>query len=124
MYCPKCGNQVDEGSKFCMTCGAQIDNAAPTASGEDKPLIYAQQPIPQPPAEPVEENGSNIFAILACCLCIIPLLGIIFGCLGLSKAKKLGGKGKTAATIGIILAVIMWILNFIVLMQNGGNIPT
>ena len=111
--CPKCGNQVDEGSKFCMTCGAQIENV-PSTPASNEPLIHNQP-------EPKVETGSNVFAILSCCLCIIPILGIIFGCLGLSKAKKLGGKGKTAATIGIILAVIIWILNFIVIMQNGGN---
>lgn len=39
MYCPKCGNQVDEGSKFCMTCGAQIENV-PSTPASNEPLIH------------------------------------------------------------------------------------
>ena len=24
MFCPKCGNELPEGAKFCATCGKQI----------------------------------------------------------------------------------------------------
>lgn len=28
MFCPKCGNEIQEGMKFCMSCGAKVDVAA------------------------------------------------------------------------------------------------
>lgn len=31
MFCPKCGNEVQEGSAFCGRCGAKIGAAAPSA---------------------------------------------------------------------------------------------
>ena len=36
MFCPKCGSEVREGSKFCSSCGAQIST---DSSGESK-FIY------------------------------------------------------------------------------------
>lgn len=30
MFCPHCGNQLPDGSKFCGKCGAQLGGAAPT----------------------------------------------------------------------------------------------
>lgn len=36
MFCPKCGNEVQEGSKFCSFCGAQIS----TDSSEESKFIY------------------------------------------------------------------------------------
>lgn len=33
MFCPKCGNEVQEGSAFCGNCGAGIAGKAPNAAG-------------------------------------------------------------------------------------------
>ena len=36
MFCPKCGSEIQEGSKFCSSCGAQIS----TDSSEESKFIY------------------------------------------------------------------------------------
>lgn len=33
MFCPKCGNEVKDGSSFCGNCGASIAGKAPNATG-------------------------------------------------------------------------------------------
>lgn len=33
MFCPKCGNEVQEGSSFCGGCGASLAGKAPNATG-------------------------------------------------------------------------------------------
>ena len=40
----------------------------------------------------------------------LPLLGLIFSILGLSKAKKMGGQGKDWAMWGICISIAMMIL--------------
>lgn len=49
MFCPKCGKDLPDNSKFCKYCGSQIKNKgtlshAPTSAGDD-------------------ENGKNIIII-------------------------------------------------------------
>ena len=45
-------------------------------------------------------------ALAGAILSIIPLLGLIFSIIGLVRSKALGGAGKTAATIGIVLSIV------------------
>lgn len=65
---------------------------------------YSAPVVPAPP------TGGNGFAVASLITGILPLppLGLIFGFLGLSQAKKIGGTGKGMAIIGIVLS-ILWI---------------
>ena len=47
---------------------------------------------------------------------ILSILGIIFGALGISKANKIGGKGKGMAIAGLVCSIIAIIISIIVLM--------
>src|SRR3972149_1888049 len=42
MYCPKCGNKVEEGMAFCPRCGASLKMETP----------YQAAPTPSPPPVP------------------------------------------------------------------------
>ena len=54
MFCPKCGQQLPDGSRFCSACGAQMPSAAqPGAQQALQPQTQLQpQPQPQPYAQP------------------------------------------------------------------------
>ncbi len=53
-YCGKCGNQIEEGVKFCPTCGAALQVAQPETV-QPKP----QQPVqPEPTAEEKLQQAS------------------------------------------------------------------
>lgn len=115
MFCPNCGTSVQEGTKFCVNCGA----AAPAPFADQQPAQAPsgqyQAPPPQYPAPPpqygpqappcgapayyaVPPKSGGIAAILAF---LIPGLGHIY----------LGKIGE--GIIYIILGVAIWIIGVI-----------
>lgn len=66
MICEKCGQQLDDGSKFCTSCGAQIEAAQAvqeTAAVLESTVSEVQEEIPvaQPEAvvEPIKASPSK-----------------------------------------------------------------
>ena len=112
MYCKKCGEKLEEGFVCCPNCGTFID--------EEQKEDYEGQ------AKFVEGNRSNGMAIAGfICSFFVPILGWIFGGIGLKKSKELGGSGKGLATAAIIIAFVTFILNIIYtvrIMQNFEDI--
>ena len=67
-----------------------------------------------------QEQKTNGFAIAGLiCAFFIPLLGWIFGGIGLSKANNMNGVGKGMSIAALIIATIMFIINLFY-MQNLG----
>ena len=54
MFCPKCGNQCEDGQRFCNDCGAPLD-AAPAA---DEPV--AEEPVTEETAAAAEEAVGEV----------------------------------------------------------------
>ena len=38
MFCPKCGKEIPDGSKFCSYCGEKIEQVEEVRNEEDIPL--------------------------------------------------------------------------------------
>jgi hypothetical protein len=78
------------------------------------------------PAVPQQSSGANVFAILGFIFAfVISPLGLIFSIIGLSKAKKMGGKQKGLAVAGLIISIIsivIWIIYFTVIASAIGAI--
>lgn len=88
-------------------------------------------PPPPPPVPPSfnsppagSSNSNNGMAVAALVLgiltfvCLGPIAGIlavVFGFLGLKKAKEMGGNGKGMATAGIVLGIVGTVLSIILL---------
>lgn len=68
-----------------------------------------------PPQQAASEEKNSIALAGFICAFFIPLLGWIFGGIGLSRAKRCGGNGKELALAAIIVATVVAIMNFIIL---------
>lgn len=57
MFCPKCGNVIDDDSKFCGGCGATLSSEQPVKQAYQEPMQQSyQQPIQQPYTQPVQSK--------------------------------------------------------------------
>ena len=120
MYCQRCGAKLPEGKKFCADCGASVDrfNNQNNANGRQETntcdLFNAYYDNPK------NSSGANGMAIAGfVCSFFFPILGWIFGGIGLSRSFKSDGKGRgfsiAAIAISSALFVIGLILNILVL---------
>lgn len=64
-----------------------------------------------------------VMGIIALVLCWVPflnwimsLLGIIFGALGMSKANRIGGRGKGMAVAGLICAILGVVVSILLIL--------
>ena len=151
MVCKQCGHEIAPDEKFCGICGAVNEDAVSEKISEEysepagRPIgtpdqgPYAQPYVPPVPqseqsqyAQPQtgqytqEELSSSIlkFGIWSLVLsCLVPLLGIIFGAVTMSKAKNyaliypLEGRAKTGKILGLvgfILAIVVMVIAIIV----------
>lgn len=121
MFCSNCGTQINDGAKFCGTCGAQIPQENVQVV-EEQPNV--QQPVmgqviyqAEPEVDPVRKEMADKVAGSALTWGILSLvfayatgfLGIIFACVGFSKARQfkylnngvLEGKAKVGRGLSI-----------------------
>lgn len=87
-YCSNCGKEIDDKAYVCPNCGVKV---------------VSEERI---------KDKSNVFAGLSYLGILMPLLGWIFGGIGLSKASKLNGKGSGLAIGGIIVSTVSFIIGF------------
>lgn len=61
MFCPKCGSNVPDSTKFCPTCGALLAGEAqqaPATEPQPEPQYQPQQPVYQ--AAPADNNPAAL----------------------------------------------------------------
>lgn len=145
MFCKNCGKEIPDNATFCTYCGAQ--SAAPQQQVQQPQQPVYQQPAYQQPTyqqpayqQPAYQQpgyaqvpyespegksaatSALVWGILSFVLCAVPILGFVFGIIGINKAKaanRLGVKngmvttGKVLAIIGLIMG-IFWTIYWIV----------
>lgn len=95
MFCSNCGKELDDNAVVCTHCGCLTREASFV-----KPMVERSE---------VEEGQSNGIAIAGfVCSFFIPLLGWIFGGVGLSRSAKQNGKGKGFSIASLVIASIMF----------------
>ena len=52
MKCPKCGAPLDEDSKFCVVCGAHLEEADTVLPADAEPAAAPAEPVEEPSAVP------------------------------------------------------------------------
>ena len=86
MFCPKCGNQISEQTKFCPKCGASMlppgqPKQASAPSKMQRPAAGAA-PTPEPP-----KKGFPVIAVLAGVILLLTACGAAF-VLGSKRAEQ------------------------------------
>ena len=100
MFCPSCGEELQEGTKFCKNCGKEITNAPVSNAG-----------MPQ-----AAENDHKFAIIIGYILAIlIPLFGLIAG-VYLYTRKDSENAVKHGKYV-IIVALVVWFISFLLMMQ-------
>lgn len=97
MFCKNCGQEINDEAVICPHCGVATDKFSSVQSEPKK-----------------EKNGMAIAGFI--CAFFIPLLGWIFGGVGLSRASKRNGKGKGFSIAALVIATVMFFINLSVLM--------
>ena len=120
MFCSNCGTQIVDGARFCGVCGTQILQANPQVEVQQNvqqpimgQVVYQAEPEVDPVRKELAEQAAGsalTWGILSLVFAYITgFLGIIFGCVGISKAKKfkelnngvLEGKAKVGRGLSI-----------------------
>ena len=96
MFCKNCGKEINDNAVICPVCGVATDKFAENTVASQKTT-----------------NGMAVAGFI--CSFFIPLLGWIFCGIGLQRAAQIKGKGKGLSIAGIIIATLMFILNFCLL---------
>lgn len=101
-YCSHCGSEVQDDAIYCPNCGALISQSNDNTNANTN--VYVKK-----------NNGFAIAGFV--CSFFIPLLGWIFGGIGLSKSKQTN-KGKNLSIAAIIIASVVFVINLILQIFN------
>ena len=143
MYCSKCGKQTVDGQKFCMECGAPIENSDSTvldaaknivdsANSQTLNLNIVHRKEPSKETVPLPMGKANTSLILGILSIAIPYLGygtvpgIIMGVIGLilsreplnypkTRAASVAGIGKITSIVGIAYSIYSTIVSFVII---------
>jgi len=105
-----------------------LQQPVPVSQGMQNPQGAQGVPNPQPiPVHTVDNTKAATmaltFGILSLVFCWIPIVSIIFACLGISRARMGSGSskasqaktGKILCIVGLVLAIVLWIANIALL---------
>lgn len=90
MYCPSCGEEVDEGNSFCPSCGNDLD-------GEGQP------PVEESSGERISKRGYVWLSLLLAAGSVV-IVPIVFGPLALFSGAQVYRRGDERSGI-VLLAV-------------------
>jgi hypothetical protein len=126
MYCPNCGQQNADDSKFCQNCGASLTEPVEVTEAPPPPASTSSPPASAPrpqPVTPAKRTSGLAVAALVLGIASFPLyflaiitgpLAIIFGAISIGQVNRepeLGGKGMAMAGLVMgIIAVALWLL--------------
>jgi len=143
MYCINCGKEVNDNATSCPYCGKIIDRGpiaeydpyaedmttteesvvieTATAQVETQSSVSEKQAIEinsastQATAPQQSATGTaNGFAIAGfVCSFFVPILGIIFGAIGMAKAKKMNGKGFGFSIAALAISISFIVINIL-----------
>ena len=108
MFCPKCGSELAEGSKFCCKCGASIaTDTIKDNDVHDRPAPVTTHSAPAEQSQPAQKDAyEGVYGLVGFILAFIcPIPGLVLSIIGAKKSKHSG-----LAVAGIVISIIFIIL--------------
>lgn len=68
MFCPSCGNNIQDNAKFCKHCGSKTDGSAAQQSPPSQSYQQPQQQYQQPMGQPYAPEGKDWLVTLLLCI--------------------------------------------------------
>ena len=90
MFCSNCGKEIHDEAIICPHCGVATGKAIPVEQSEEK------------------KKGNGMAVAGFVCSFFVPILGWVFGGIGLARSCKRNGKGKGLSIAGIAIATVMF----------------
>ena len=121
-FCPSCGAEKKEGSKFCHNCGYDFESVGASESQNADSTVQSNQSADvntqfnQNPSPGVQNQNSHTIAVVLGYICavLIPILGIVFG--GYLYTRQEVDAKKHGKYI-LILSVVIWVLSILVMIS-------
>ncbi len=123
MFCSKCGNKLEEGSKFCNKCGKELkleahDNKEAPKSNEitnnyGEELEVAFNKNNKGSINNCQENDPKLgcIGIFLCFIAFLfPLLGLIFYVTLLNSSRSKARTVGAWTIAGVLFTIIFWFL--------------
>ena len=99
--CPKCNTVLQNEAKICSNCNFVFEDTVVHLTAFNR----------------TDDNESNTYGILAIVFSFfLPLLGLIFGAIGLGKLKQ--RKARRLCVIGITIALFMFLIQLVISFLN------
>lgn len=94
MFCRHCGKEINDDAVVCINCGRAVSDELTKAHNSD-------------------ENANGGLLLLSF---LIPLFGIIYGCIDMSNGKKKAGKAYlTIAIAATFISALTYIISICVI---------
>ena len=107
MFCSKCGTNNNDGVRYCVNCGAELQQPAASQYTQPTPRPVVMPPITA--AGPTQPTKVLVFGIIGLALSELGIPGIILSIIALHFANKflqengmLFGKAKIGRILGMV----------------------
>lgn len=109
-YCPRCGQPIREGAKFCDTCGSAVQPTSTISSPHAQPASPQVQPLTAPSKK---KSRTLLYAVVGIVVLVVLVLGGIIGLGLLSNSGTSNNKQPPPppATVTIASQGTVWNLN-------------
>ena len=109
-FCPSCGAERKEGSKYCHNCGYDFGAVDASVNANSNSNAQVNQTIPNVQANENSHTISKILGYISAIL--IPLFGIIFGIYLYTREEE---DAKKHGMLIIGLSILIWVLSFMIM---------
>ena len=110
-FCPSCGAEKKDGSKYCHNCGYEF-KAVESGANQNSSLNADLNQSPNPAVE-TSENSHTLAKVLGYIFAIlIPLIGIILGIYLWTRNEE---NAKKHGKIIIGLSIVIWFISYLLM---------